>query len=159
MGALFFVGMVILVFSYGNTGSQQESSAYSASLLTANVDSFDFDTISMANGNVSHEFEIKNEGEEPVIIEKVYTSCMCTTAFITDNSGKKYGKFGMQGHGASSKTSIEIKSGEVVYVEAIFDPAAHGPSGVGEVRRIIYLETNSRVKPKIQLTIEASVIN
>ncbi|KKK95197.1 hypothetical protein LCGC14_2675250, partial [marine sediment metagenome] len=75
----------------------------------------------LKDGNVSYKFEVKNEGEESVIIEKVYTSCMCTTAYIINNSGKKYGAFGMPGH-APSKTNIEIGPGESAVVEAIFDP-------------------------------------
>lgn len=151
---LVFVGVVIV-----NSKSERSSdqSAYSASSIFATDGSFDFGTVSMKAGNVSNYFELKNEGTEMVKIEKVFTSCMCTSAYIIDSSGKKHGQFGMQGHGLSSKTNIEVDPGESVTLEAIFDPAAHGPSGVGFVERSIYLETNSANSPKLELSFRAMV--
>ncbi len=153
-GAFFLAALIALASNIGSDA--REPITYSASALTAEEIRFDFGAISMANGNVSHNFTLKNEGPESVIIEKVYTSCMCTTALITDSSGGKYGEFGMPGH-ANSKTNVEVLPGETVTVEAIFDPAAHGPSGVGLAQRSIYLETNSVASPKLELFFQAMV--
>ena len=161
-GIIILIGIVALIaFSKGNSkgNNKTNQSAYSASILKAVEDRFDFGTIAMNGGNVSHQFEIKNEGEEPVKIEKVYTSCMCTTAYITDKAGQKYGQFGMPGHNVLSKTHIEIKAGETATVEAIFDPTAHGPSGIGLNERAVYLETNSKTSPKVELRFVALVTN
>ena len=112
----------------------------------------------MANGDVSYRFKLKNEGDEAVAVKKVYTSCMCTIANILDAFEKKLGVFGMPGHGgASSNANIEIKAGESIIVEAVFNPAAHGPSGVGLAQRSIYLETNSKKSPKVELNFTATV--
>ena len=116
-------------------------------------------TIAMKDGKVSHRFEVKNEGQEPVRIEKIYTSCMCTEASIIDGQGKNWGTFGMPGHAGPSKTNITVKPGESVVVETIFDPAAHGPSGVGLAERSVYLESNSQKSPKLELKFSAVVIN
>ena len=145
------------LMSLGNKSGTTNFSIYSASALVAYEDHFDFGTIQMNDGLVRHEFEVKNEGTESVTIGKVYTSCMCTGAYIEDSTGKKYGKFGMPGHGVSSQTEISVAPGETVMVEAIFDPAAHGPSGVGLAQRSIYIETNSQTSPKIELAFEATV--
>ena len=134
----------------------ETSSEYSASAIAVSHTTFDFGTISMKDGNVSHEFELKNEGTEPLTIEKVSTSCMCTTAFLIDSSGKKYGGFGMPGHG-TARADVEIGPGETLILEAVFDPAAHGPSGVGLAQRFIYLETNSSKSPKLELSFNATV--
>ena len=150
---IFFVGIIALVSINGN-GDNSNKIAYSASVLMATESSFDFNTISMKDGNVSHQFEVKNEGKESVIIEKIYTSCMCTSAMIIDVSGKKWGAFGMH---SSSKTKIEVDAGELIIVEAIFDPNAHGPSGVGLAERSIYLETNSAKSPKLEFSFRAMV--
>jgi len=151
-------GIVVLAGAFSGN-SQNSFSVYSNSVLTAENNDYDFGTISMANGNVSYKFKLKNEGNEKIIIKKVYTSCMCTTAVIIDESGKKLGDFGMPGHGDdSAKANIEIPVGEIFIVEAIFDPAAHGQEGTGKVKRLVYFETNSKTKPKIQLEIEAEVI-
>lgn len=39
--------------------------------------------------------------------------------------------------------NLTVKPGETVTVKAIFDPAAHGPSGVGPVERQIMISTNA----------------
>ena len=59
--------------------------------------SFDFGTISMASGDVSHEFKIRNEGNEAVKIDKMYTSCMCTAAYFVKDGGR-IGPAAKEGH-------------------------------------------------------------
>lgn len=154
---LVIVGFIIAGAKSDDSSGPSGSSTYSASSISTVNGTFDFGTISMKDGNVTHAFELKNEGAEAVKIEKVYTSCMCTTASIIDASGKEHGAFGMQGHGSPSKADIEVGAGESVTLEAVFDPAAHGPSGVGMVERSIYVETNSAKSPKLELTFRATV--
>jgi len=149
---------IVFFLSFGGKGSSANSSVYSGSALSAAEKSFDFQTIAMKDGKVTHDFEVKNEGTEPVIINKVYTSCMCTTTYIVDASGKKYGAFGMPGH-TSSGTSIAVEPGQSATVEAVFDPAAHGPSGVGLAQRSVYIETNSTKSPKMEFNFQAMVTN
>lgn len=155
IGALILIG-VGLAFAGSGSKKGGTTSAYSASTLSASHTTFDFGTISMKDGNVSHEFELKNEGADSLKIEKVSTSCMCTTAFLIDSSGKKYGGFGMPGHAVSS-ANVDIGPGQTVTLEAVFDPNAHGPSGVGLAQRSIYLETNSSKSPKLELSFNATV--
>ena len=159
IGSVAILTAIIVLAGALSGNSQNSSSVYSNSVLTAENNNYDFGTISMANGNVSYKFKLKNEGNEKIIIKKVYTSCMCTTAAIIGENGKKLGDFGMPGHGDdSAKANIEIPVGKTFIVEAIFDPAAHGQEGTGKVKRLVYFETNSKTKPKIQLEIEAEVI-
>lgn len=114
---------------------------------------FDFGEVSMSKGEVSHVFQIRNSGAESVKIERVYTSCMCTTALLR-KAGKKFGPFGMQGHGYIPKINQTFMPGEEAEVEVVFDPAAHGPSGIGYVERIVYLETSAGVQ---KILIKATV--
>ncbi|MEK7451551.1 MAG: DUF1573 domain-containing protein [Patescibacteria group bacterium] len=130
----------------------------SAGNLISEENNFDFKTISMANGKVSHRFELKNSGAEPLKIKKIYTSCMCTVASVIDAAGTTYGPFGMPGHGGLSSETISVNDGESIIVEAVFDPAAHGPQGTGKVKRIVYLETDSKTQPQTQLTFSAEVV-
>jgi hypothetical protein len=125
----------------------------SQGFLETKETNFDFGTISMAKGKVKHSFQIKNTGEEPVIIEKIYTSCMCTTASL-EIDGKKFGPFGMQGHGFIPKINKELGPNKKALVDVEFDPAAHGLSGIGYVKRIVYLETSAGLE---QLEISAKV--
>lgn len=147
-------GAWALVFVLSGSGS--EAAATSLGSLSAEETFFDFGEITMANGKVTHSFEVKNNGTEPLRINKVYTSCMCTTASVIDSFGKKRGVFGMPGH-TSSSADIKVGVGEIIKVDAIFDPNAHGPSGVGLMERSIYVETNSSESPQLELSFRAVV--
>lgn len=113
-----------------------------ASALTADEHAFDFGTISMAAGNVRHAFTVRNRDNAAATIKKMYTSCMCTTATLTAG-GTSYGPFGMPGHGSIPTINAEIGANESASVEVIFDPAAHGPAGVGKIERVVRLEQES----------------
>jgi len=126
--------------------------------LEAKEKSYDFGTVSMANGKVTRAFEITNPSSETVNVKKVYTSCMCTQALIKSSAGREFGPFGMPGHGGASPwANVDVAPGEAIVLEAVFDPAAHGPSGVGVIDRAVYLETNSKETPKVELTFHATV--
>lgn len=102
---------------------------------------YDFGTISMAAGKVSTTYRLKNEGVAPLALDKIYTSCMCTEATLVTASGRKQGPFGMPGHGPLKAVSGQIAPGETALLEVVFDPAAHGPSGVGRIERVVTVQT------------------
>ncbi len=136
-------GMVWLSYSRasGVRQSPRQGAAEVSRLLVAQASFYDFGAISIADGLVRYVFRLKNSSSDPITISKVYTSCMCTTASLIQN-GKKSGPFGMPGHGIVPRASIVVPAGEEFEVEAVFDPAAHGPAGVGPVERSIYLESS-----------------
>lgn len=103
---------------------------------------FDFGVVSMAAGKVTHVFRVRNDGAAPVTIQKIYTSCMCTTATLVTRAGAK-GPFGMPGHGAAAKLAERLDPGEEALVEAVFDPAAHGPSGAGWNERFVFVAADT----------------
>lgn len=155
-GAFLLLVVAGLFFLAKSDAPTPRVSTNGASVLAATEDFFDFGTINMRDGKVSRIFSVMNEGEEPVIVQSVYTSCMCTEAYVTDAAGKRHGPFGMPGH-TSPRTNVIVGAGETALVEAVFDPAAHGPSGVGLAERSIYLETNSAEKPRVELKFKAVV--
>jgi hypothetical protein len=115
---------------------------------------FDFGSISMAAGKVSHAFKITNTGNSAVTINKMYTSCMCTVATLKTPAGTK-GPFGMPGHGFIPAIFETIPPGGSAQVEVVFDPAAHGPAGVGPTDRVVTIQTNEA--PPLALRIAALV--
>ena len=117
-----------------------QAAAQPGALVSARP-SYDFGTISMKAGNVSTTYRIKNEGAEPLALDKIYTSCMCTTATLVTANGRKQGPFGMPGHGPLKPATGQLAPGEMALLEVVFDPAAHGPSGVGRIERVITVET------------------
>lgn len=150
------VGVLALFAWAGMPGSQKNESAkiaqgLEAVSLSADETAYDFGTISMAAGKVSHKFGIRNLSVLPVNIEKMYTSCMCTIAsLITD--GESFGPYGMPGHGFIPKINKTLNPGAEAAVEVIFDPAAHGPSGVGKIERVVIIENNGGQPLEIGLT-------
>lgn len=110
--------------------------------LVADAPFYDFGKISMAAGTVRRGFAVKNTSAAPIIAAKLYTSCMCTTATLRagDNT---YGPYGMPGHGFTPRINAAIAPGETAQISVAFDPAAHGPAGVGAIQRTVTLETDS----------------
>jgi hypothetical protein len=109
--------------------------------LTSFQPVFDFGNISMAAGKVSHSYPVRNAGASTIRVTKLFTSCMCTEATLITPEAKA-GPFGMPGHGYIPNIAVAIPSGESAKVEIVFDPAAHGPAGVGRIDRIITLQTD-----------------
>lgn len=118
-------------------------------LMVEEANNYDFGRISMAAGKVAHQFKIKNTNNETVTIEKMYTSCMCTTATLTAGD-KVLGPYGMPGHGAIPRIDQLINPNEEVTVEVVFDPAAHGPAGVGRIQRTVTIENNGGEPVELQ---------
>lgn len=161
---LFILGLVVLaafvalfIIDKNKKSNKIDRSLAASGSLTTVDNNFDFKTISMKNGKVSHKFEIKNNSNEPVKIAKIYTSCMCTSAYL-ENGNNRLGPFGMSGHTFIPSINEIINPGQTVSVEAIFDPAAHGPQGTGLIKRLVYIETNSSITPQLELAFEANVV-
>lgn len=112
-------------------------------------------TVSMADGLVEHTYEIKNIGPGDLKIKKIWTSCMCTTVRLRVGN-KLSSEFGM--HNSNSLWSEKIASGETGYLEVAFDPAFHGPGGVGLITRAIYVLTSDPDNKDIEFLLMADVI-
>ena len=146
------IGMVVVVLSLGGlivaakpgpaAKAPQRIEAQPQSDLNAEQPGVDFGSISMAAGKVSHRYKIKNPGAVPVVIRKISTSCMCTTAQLV-KGGKKLAIYGMPGHGYVPNLDEPIAPGEQALVEVVFDPAAHGPAGIGRVERFVTIYTGA----------------
>lgn len=157
--ALYAIGFLIgaaLVFWVAQSSSSQKEKGSAASssqeqsgtlgALTFEEKSFSFGNISMAAGPVTKTVRVSNSGSETISLQKLYTSCMCTKASIIAGE-KRIGPFGMPGHGFIASFREEIKPGESAQVEITFDPAAHGPSGIGRISRVVTLEHSASRAP------------
>lgn len=158
-GAAAIIILVVVIWvaePQGNSTGNQTANAGDAvkvSKISAKEKSFDFGSVSMAAGKVSHIFKIKNSSADSVNIEKLYTSCMCTSATL-EIGGDKTGPFGMAGHGFIPKINKALTAGEEANIEVVFDPAAHGPAGVGTIKRSIFVENDGEM---VELQISANV--
>ncbi|MBI2035974.1 MAG: DUF1573 domain-containing protein [Candidatus Liptonbacteria bacterium] len=145
LGLLSVAFLVLVIWSIGaNTGKSTRGAVTNSSAESPFVvgePSYDFGDISMANGKVSRIFKIKNATQGAATLTKLYTSCMCTSASLKKD-GKVLGPYGMPGHGFVPSINEPINAGEEFEIEVVFDPAAHGPAGVGPISRIVYAENN-----------------
>ena len=144
-----FVLLIIGLLAWGNAGkggtaavqgASASGASTSRSALVAPEVFYDFGTISMKNGNVLKEFTLTNPTAEAVTLKAVFTSCMCTSAFIVRPDGSVKGPCGMPGHGGAVPPANElIGAGESRTIRVVYDPNAHGPAGVGYIDRFVTL--------------------
>lgn len=157
--ALAVLAAVLMFFWRGGALSKtpdlDEKNLASLQELQVAAKSFDFGKISMAKGDVSYKFQLKNIGNKKVLINKIYTSCMCTSALLKTFAGE-WGPFGMPGHGYVPKLNILINPNETAEIEAIYDPAAHGPTGLGKFERVVYLEGISESLQELKISGEVT---
>lgn len=160
--ALAVVGLFVWGYAGGGGNSQNPTASVQGirptavkSTLAAPETFYDFGNISMKNGNVSREFTVSNPTNSDIALDKVFTSCMCTTALIVRPDGSVNGPFGMPGHGSVPSANEVVKAGESRVVRVVFDPNAHGPAGVGKIDRFVTLAENSG--NSVQLGIRATV--
>lgn len=141
LAAIFAVLWIVKSGPFGK-GKADSNFAGAGGAFASEEKLFDFGEVSMAQGKVSHEFKIKNSGSGSLTLNKIYTSCMCTEAFLLKGD-IKLGPYGMPGHGFIPKIKQTLGAGEEADIQVVFDPAAHGPAGVGPIQRIVYIETSS----------------
>ncbi len=116
--------------------------------------SVDFGEVKIGDGVVEARYKLKNEGDQTLKLFNGTTSCACTKAKVVTKKGESQ-PFGMH---TKSKEVTEVAPGEEAEIVAIFDPAFHGPSGVGPISRQITVTTNDPNLTEISLTMIGSVI-
>ena len=151
---VFLIVVMVVARPRENTSAVNYSSETSGEVQDS-ASLFDFGTISMARGKVDYTFALKNTTAEEVSLNSIYTSCMCTVAFLEKNN-KTFGPFEMPGHGVTKKINETLASGEEVGVKVVFDPAAHGPAGVGPIERTVVVQGEGS-EPFAVFTIRAVV--
>ncbi|PIZ63695.1 hypothetical protein COY16_01310 [Candidatus Roizmanbacteria bacterium CG_4_10_14_0_2_um_filter_39_13] len=155
----FIIGIVILIggsYALLNVSDTTSKIEMSENVKVATgVTDHDWGTIGINDGKVNATYTITNEGTEPMKLFNIETSCMCTTAQVKvgDNTSPE---FGMQ---SNSQYTATLPPGETAEVIAVFDPAFHGPSGVGTITRQIMVETNDKSNPQLVFTAEAEVVS
>jgi hypothetical protein len=123
----------------------------SAGKLASDAPFYNFGTVSMAAGKVMRRFTIGNVGQAPLTITKLSTSCMCTDATLVTSSVRR-GPFGMPGHMPIPSIRERLAPGEMAQVEVVFDPAAHGPAGIGRTDRTVTIENDAGTPLQLNFT-------
>ena len=153
---LLLVGGGALLLGGKSEGSTQVASEVLG--IETNPNYYDLGEVPINGGIVTKEYSFKNITGSFLKLKKVATSCMCTTASV-QIGGEITKFFGMEGHGdANPPVNIEIGGGEDGKVVVKFDPAAHGPQGVGPFNRVVYLTFSDPAGVK-ELTFSGTVVS
>lgn len=104
---------------------------------------------------VRHTFKIKNTGEKDLLIQKISTSCGCTTAALKTKKGSTP-RLGMD-HGNLPLVNRSLSPNEEAEIEVFFDPLFHGNTR-GLVKRAVYIRTSDPNNKELALNLRANVI-
>lgn len=152
--AFFLIGGVVwgIVSSLQSRG-QGDNNSSGTPKLEINHSEYDAGDVKIAGGLIKHTYELKNNGDGNLLINSIWTSCHCTTARLIV-SGKKSSEFGMD----KRSTSQKIAPGKTGSLEVTFDPAYHGPAGIGEAVRAVYLSTNDPQNKKAEVRLIGTIV-
>lgn len=150
---VLILGGGIYVLSASSTPPVKITSSQNAK-VSVDQKTFDWGNIPYSGRNATKTFTIKNTGTDVLQLTGVKTSCVCTKAQISID-GKTSPYFSM--HSTSAWVG-EIAPGKEAILSVIFDPAFHGPTGVGPVERLISLQTNDSQNPSLEFSLKGVVV-
>ena len=113
----------------------------------------DIGSVSQGQGTVSTDFEFRNIGKSDLVINKLSSSCGCTSGSIV-YKGEVGPEFAMEGHGKENPKDWEvaIKPGDTATLRVFYDPTVH-PDLEGAVTRTVSIMSNDPVEFETQVTI------
>jgi hypothetical protein len=118
-------------------------------------DAQDFGQVSQSRGEVSADFKLTNEGKSDLVIDKLSSSCGCTSAAIV-YQGEEGPRFTMEGHGKDNPTDwrISIAPGDEAILRVYYDPNVHKDLR-GPVTRTVSVFSNDPVEfeKKVKITL------
>lgn len=115
---------------------------YSKGYLSAYETNFDFGQVLLSAGKISHTFNIKNTGNEPVIIEKIDISCECAEVALRIG-GQKFGPYGISSQKLNFKIIKAININEEATAEIIFNPSSLKIREADQIQATIILGNNT----------------
>ena len=115
--------------------------------------SHDLGTVSQKQGIVTTDFEFKNVGKSDLSINKLSSSCGCTSASVV-YKGEVGPEFAMEGHGKENPENWEvmISPGDSAVLRVFYDPSVH-PDLEGAVTRTVSIMSNDPVEFETQVAI------
>ncbi len=151
-----FLGLVFATLLVG-TGAcdsrpAESHTATRKSSLTVDRPEHDFGRVPIDSGSVETVFHIVNDGPDVMRLLSVSTSCGCTKALAEFADGSTVGSFDIPDDGDTADAGKIVRPGEAFRVRVEFDPAAHGPDGVGRLLREIVLATLGGSQTRLVIT-------
>ena len=129
-----------------------------APIISIEPSSYSFGTVSQAAGAVTANFLLRNNGNEPLMLDNMETSCACTSASIVKN-GEEGPSFGMASHGTNPKNWKEIiPPGDSVELKVRYDPNVHKDLR-GSVKRSVIIHSNDPRNSIKEVVISATQVD
>lgn len=129
-------------------------------IISLNIDTYDLGDVSQKKGTVATFFEIKNNGKTDLVINRLETSCGCTSASIVYQS-EEGPKFHMPGHGINEEVGdweVAIAPNETAQLKVYYDPNMHEKFR-GTATRSIYIYSNDPIDFQKEVKIELNQID
>ncbi len=129
-------------------------------VISLSPEIYNFGDISQKQGITTTFFELDNQGKSDLIIDKIETSCGCTSAAIVyqDQEGPH---FAMPGHGINEEIGdwqVVIPAGEKAQLKVYYDPDVHTDFR-GEAVRTISIFSNDPIDFEKKVTIELNQVD
>ena len=119
----------------------------------------DLGDISEKGGEMYAFFDVENKGKTDLVINKMDTSCGCTSSAIVFN-GKEGPRFAMAGHGVESPTnwSVSIPPGAKAQLKIYYDPTVH-EGFRGPATREVYIYSDDPINFETKITIDLNQVD
>ncbi len=125
--------LTLLLLTACGGGAAAEGGAPRLALETATLELGE-----MPNGEIAtREVAVRNDGDAPLVVAAVTTSCGCTTAALEP---------------------MTIAPGASGVLRVTFDSGAHGPDLRGPLMREVMLSSNDPTAPEAKLTLAATIL-
>jgi len=119
-------------------------------ILKTFLNSFDFGQMDLKDIKTK-EIELKNTGNQPLIVSDLITSCDCTFAQLVSNS-QASPLFSMS---RDAKWRGEIAAGEIALLKITYEPRLMPVQG--RVSRTVIFKTNDPANPNVNINFTAQV--
>lgn len=132
---IFFLVIVLAVYGFFKAVPKEDNEGIGPR-INISPQSFDFGEVDYGE-TVEHIFKVKNLGNESLKINRISTSCGCTSAKIDKE---------------------EISPGEEAELKVVYETTKmSGGHAKGDQERIIYIKSSDSTKPQEEVTIHAYV--
>ncbi len=146
---LLFIGLYFM-------SSKPSPDSAGSPLMRISTEKYSFGDVSVSGGIVSTEIDIENLGDGNLMISRLESSCMCTTATIIKD-GVEGPVFGMHENPAALGWSQTVGPNETAQLKIYYDPTVHRELR-GPVTRIISIHSNDPASPRKEVRIDLNQV-
>ncbi len=128
--------------------------------ISLSSDFYDFGDVSQKQGKATTFFEINNKGQGDLIINRLETSCGCTSASIVYQE-EEGPVFSMPGHGINEEVGdwqVTIPAGQSAQLKIYYDPNVHLDFR-GTAIREIYIYSNDPIDFQVKVKVELNQVD